>query len=142
MTDRLTAWRAATAPREIVLSDGRTMLVRRVRLESLAANGTIPVTLMQRASRMKPRKGGEYSEEDIAAYVKAVGAVVMAVAVDPRVTADGAGDSIAVGEIDFLDQQDIFMEVNRPAAAVQSFPVEPNGRDALTPDGENVQPAA
>jgi hypothetical protein len=118
------------------------MLVKRVRLESLIASGTIPVTLMQRATRMKPRKGGEYSEEDTAAYVKAVGAVVMAVAVDPQVTVDGAGDSIALDSIDFLDQQEIFMEVNRPVAAVQSFPVEPNGSDVAAPDGENLQPAA
>lgn len=142
MTDRLAAWREATAPREITLTDGRTMLVKRVRLESLIASGTVPVTLMQRVSRMKTRKGGEYSEEDTAAYVKAVGAVVMAVAVDPRVTVDGAGDTLPLDAIDFLDQQEIFMEVNRPAAALASFPVKPNGSDTPAPDGENLQPAA
>lgn len=142
MTDRLEAWRAKVAPREIALSNGLTMLVRAVRLEDLLTAGTIPLTLISRAERIKKQKDGTYKEDDAAALSKAVNAVVLAVAVDPKVTPDGAGDSIAVDDIPFLDRLDIFQEVNRPAAAVQSFPGEPNGSNALTPDGEDLQPAA
>ena len=142
MSDRLAEWRDRVAPREIALSNGLTMLVRPVRLEDLITAGTVPLTLINRAQRIKTQKDGSYKDEDADALSKAVNAVVLAVAVDPRVTKDGAGDSIAVDDIPFLDRLDIFQEVNRPTAAVQSFPGEPNGSDALAPDGEDVQPAA
>lgn len=142
MSDRLAAWRAATDPREIVLSDGLTMLIRPVKLASLVVAGTIPLTLVNRVQRIKQAKGGGYSEEDTAAYVKAVGAVVMAVAVDPKVTKDGKGDSIAIDSMDFLDQQEIFLEVSTPTPAVETFPGEPDGSATSAPDGEDLRDAA
>lgn len=140
MSDRLAAWRAATDPREIVLSGGLTMLIRPVKLASLVVAGTIPLTLVNRVQRIKQAKGGGYSEEDTAAYVKAVGAVVMAVAVDPKVTADGSGDSIPLERIDFLDQQEIFLQVSGPARSLDSFRGEPDGDDTPAPNSEDLRP--
>lgn len=142
MNDRLAAWKVRTAPREIELSGGLTVLIRPVELQSLVINGSVPLTLLRQAQAVKPQKDGTYKDEDTVKLAGAIDAVVLAAVVDPKVTREGGEDSIALDDIPYSDRVKIFEEANRPAAALQSFRQQPNGDAGITPDGEDLLPAA
>ena len=127
------------APREIELSDGGTVLVRPVKMENLLINRTIPVTLMRQMQAVKPNKDGTYKEEDAIKMAEAIDAVFLAAVVDPKVTRDGGEDSVALDDFAFSDRVRVFEEVNRPAAALQSFRVEPNGDADVALAGEDLR---
>lgn len=142
MSDRLAAWKAATAPREVELSSGLTATIRPVRLENLVLSGSIPLTLLRQAQALKPRKDGTFREEDALEMAVVIDAVVLAAVVDPPLTRDGGADSIALYDIPFTDRVKLFEEANRPATALQSFRGQPTGDAADAPGGEDLRPAA
>lgn len=142
MSDRLAAWKAATAPREVELSSGLTATIRPVRLENLVLSGSIPLTLLRQAQALKPRKDGTFREEDALEMAVVIDAVVLAAVVDPPLTRDGGADSIALYDIPFTDRVKLFEEANRPATALQSFRGQPDGDAADAPDSEDLRPAA
>ena len=142
MSDRLAAWKAATAPREVELSSGLTATIRPVRLENLVLSGSIPLTLLRQAQALKPREDGTFREEDALEMAGVIDAVVLAAVVDPPLTRDGGADSIALYDIPFTDRVKLFEEANRPATALQSFRGQPDGDAANAPGGEDLRPAA
>lgn len=142
MSDRLAAWKAATAPREVELSSGLTATIRPVRLENLVLSGSIPLTLLRQAQALKPREDGTFREEDALEMAGVIDAVVLAAVVDPPLTRDGGADSIALYDIPFTDRVKLFEEANRPATALQSFRGQPDGDAADAPDSEDLRPAA
>jgi hypothetical protein len=142
MSDRLAAWKAATAPREVELSSGLTATIRPVRLENLVLSGSIPLTLLRQAQALKPRKDGTFREEDALEMAVVIDAVVLAAVVDPPLTREGGDDSIALYDIPFADRVKLFEEANRPAAALQTFRGQPDGDAADAPGGEDLRPAA
>lgn len=143
MTDRLQQWKQALQPREITLSEGLTMLIRPVKLQSLIMAKRIPVTVLKRAEAMQ--KKGTTGIEDAIEMNELIDAVVMAAAVDPRVTVDGGEDSIALIDLPWPDHERIYEEAQRPAAELATFPErseEPGGDPPPAPDGEGVRPDA
>ena len=142
MSDRLAAWKAATAPREVELSSGLTATIRPVRLENLVLSGSIPLTLLRQAQALKPRKDGTFREEDALEMAVVIDAVVLAAVVDPPLTRNGGADSIALYDIPFTDRVKLFEDANRPATALQSFRGQPDGDAADAPGGEDLRPAA
>ncbi len=142
MSDRLAAWKAATAPREVELSSGLTATIRPVRLENLVLSGSIPLTLLRQAQALKPREDGTFREEDALEMAGVIDAVVLAAVVDPPLTRDGGADSIALYDIPFTDRVKLFEEANRPATALQSFRGQPDGDAADAPGSEDLRPAA
>lgn len=141
MSERLKAMKAAVAPREIELSIGK-MLVRPVKLENLVMNGRIPLTVVNKMRTTRRTESGGIRIEDAIEMTEAIDAVVMAAAVDPRVTREATDESMGLDEIDYDDKQLIFEEASRPAAALAGFPGEPGAGDADAPDGEGVREAA
>ena len=142
MSDRLAEWRQALAPRELTLSSGLTVLIRPVPLINLIMSGVIQLTLMCLARGGRPTKSGETITDEAIKMTPVIDIVVMAAVIDPPVTSDGAGDSIAVADIDYSDRVTIFEEANRPAAALQPFREQPNGDVGTAPDSEGVREAA
>lgn len=142
MSERLAAWKARMATRELVLEDGFTVEIRPVQLQNLVMSGRIPMTLVRQMQAVKPKADGTYREEDALKMVAAIDAVVLASVVDPKVTRDGGDDSIALEDIPFADRVRIFEEVNRPAAALQPFRGQPNGDGDVAPGGEELRAAA
>lgn len=142
MSERLSAWQAAVAPREFTLSNGLAVLLRPVSLLNLVVAGTVPVTVLQEMDKARQRK---HAPQDVAATVRmaaAIDAVVMAAVADPPITREGGPDSIPLDAIDFNDRVAIFQEVNRPAAAFGNFREQPDGDDAAAPDGQDLRPEA
>jgi hypothetical protein len=133
--------KTALAPREVTLSIG-TMLVKPVTLENLVMAKRIPLTLVRKMEGVKRTTGGGFRIEDAVEMTDAINAVVMAAAVDPRVTETETADSIAVNDIPFEDRVAIFTEANRPAAAIAPFSGEPGAGGDIAPDGEGVRGAA
>lgn len=142
MSERLAAWKARLAPREVELPSGLTVLIRPAELQNLATGGRIPLTLLRQMRAIKPQKDGSYREEDAAKLAEAIGAVVLAVVVDPKVTKEGGDDSIAIDDIPYSDQVHIVEEVNRPATDLQPFREQPNGNADAAPGSEDLPPAA
>ena len=146
MSDRLQQWKQATRPREIELSDGLTALIRPVRIENLVMARRIPMTLLKRVETMQRRvSAGQPQAEDAVEMAELIDAVVLAAVVEPRVTADGDDDSIALFDIPWADRVRIFEEAQKPAAALATFPGrsgEPGGDPPAAPDGEGVRQAA
>lgn len=141
MSDRLQAMKTALAPREVTLSIG-TMLVKPVTLENLVMAKRIPLTLVRKMEGVKRTDAGGFRIEDAVEMTDAINAVVMAAAVDPRVTETETADSIAVNDIPFEDRVVVFTEANRPAAAMAGFPGQPGAGADPAPDGEGVRDAA
>ena len=142
MTDRLQQWKQVLQPREIILSDGIPMLIRPVRLQNLIMAKRIPVTMLKRVEMLQKKAGGKPGLEEAVEVAELVDAVVMAAAVDPRVTVDGGEDSIALIDLPWPDHELIFEEAQKPAAALSTFPgrpTEPGGDPAAAPDGEGVR---
>ena len=142
MSERLSQWKAATAPREVQLSNGLTATIRPVRLENLVLSGSVPLTLLRQAQALKPRKDGTFREEDALEMAGVIDAVVMAAVVDPPLTRDGSDNSIALYDIPFTDRVKLFEEANRPATAIQPFRGQPDGNEADAPGGEDLRTAA
>jgi hypothetical protein len=142
MSQRLAAWKARLQPRELELSGGLTVLIRPVELQNLVIGGGIPLTLLKQMQAVKPQKDGTYRDEDAVKLAGAIDAVVLAAVVDPKVTKAGDDDSIAIDDIPYSDRVRIFEEVNRPAAALQSFRGQPNGDAGAASGGEDLPPAA
>lgn len=141
MSERLQAMKRAIAPREIELSIG-AMTIKPVKLESLVMAKRIPLTLVKRMEKMDRTAAGGFKIEDAIEMAEVIGAVVMAAAVDPRVTPEETDDSMALTDIPFDDQVLIFTEANRPAAALAGFPGEDGSGGDDAPAGEGVRDAA
>lgn len=142
MSERLQRMKAAIAPREIELSIG-SMLIKPVKLENLVMARRIPLTLVRKMEAVQKRTKSKGVElEDAMDMTEAINAVVIAAAVDPRVTEEETADSIAVHDVPFEDRVLIFTEANRPAAELAGFPGQPDGGDAAAPGGGEVREAA
>ena len=149
MSDRLAAWRQRLEPREIQLSDGLTMLIRPVRVDALVMNGTIPLHVWNEAEAARlalrekePQRGGNFFSEQSVAFTPVVNAVVMAAALDPAVTADGAGDSIPIDAIPLSDRYLIMDAARQWTAALGPFRGEPGGDAGDARDSEDVRVSA
>lgn len=145
MSDRLRQARERRAPREITLGDGTTILIKPVKLQNLLMSKRIPLTLLKKMERMERTPAGGYRLEDAVEVAEMFDAVVMAAAVDPRVTVEATEETRGLDEIDFDDKVLIFTEANRTAAELAPFPDGSAERDADTPDapdGEDLRGAA
>lgn len=138
----LAQWKARSAPRVIELSDGFQVSIRPVELTNLMLSGRIPITLLRQMQSIQPGPDGNYSDDATLEMVPAIDAVVLAVVIDPPVTREGSEDSIALDDIPFGDRVRIFEEVNRPAAALQSFREQPDGDAPAEPDSQDLRQAA
>ena len=144
MSERLQKRRQALQPREITLSDGSTMLIRPVRLDNLIMAKRIPLTMLKRVEALQKKSGGQPQLEDAVEMAELIDAVVVAAAVDPRVTAEGDEDSLSLLELDWPDHVLIFEEAQKPAAALATFPErsgEPGFDPSTAPGGEGVREA-
>lgn len=145
MSDRLAAWREATAPREIDLGEGLTVLVRRVRLQDLIAAGTIPITLIDDAAAAQKRarkRGGRAAVEDTRQVLSMIDAVVLAVVIDPPLAVVADDDHLALEALSPDQRMRIFEAVNSEAAALRPFRGQPDGDEAAARGGDDVPPAA
>lgn len=140
MNERLQRIRQNRAPREVTLSDGSTILIRPVKLQNLVMNKRIPLTLVRKMERMDRTPTGGIRLEDAVEVTEAIDAVVMAAAVDPRITVEPTEETLGLDEIDFEDRVLIFTEANRTAAALAPFPVsgQPGSGDDAAPGSEGV----
>lgn len=144
MSEIVSAWKERFRPRALVLSNGESVVVRPVIVEALAANGTIPLTLFGGGEEgKKPKKKATLLDPDT---LQMVHAVVMAAAVEPRVTGMGTEegeDSIPLDYIPLGDRYRIFEEVTEAATApLAPFRAEPSGDAGDARGGEDVREAA
>lgn len=138
----LAQWKAALRPRELQLSIG-PVLIRPVQLDSLVANGSIPLPLLQKIDRIQPRQDGTFGYEDLLVLAPAVNAVALACVVDPPLTEHGDDNSIAVHDIPMADRLIIFEEASKTTTSYAPFPGagEPDSGDAAVSDGGEVRDA-
>lgn len=142
MSDNLQQWKQAMQPREIVTSEGLPILIRPVKLQNLIMAKRIPLTVLKRAEAVHKRGGGPTQIEESVEMAELIDAVVMAAAVDPRITPDGGEDSIALIDLPWPDHELIYEEAQKPAAALATFPERPGepGVDPVpAPDGEGIR---
>ena len=140
MSERLAAWRKATAPREIDLGDGLTVLVRRVRLQDLIVTGSVPVTLIDDAAAAQKRltKKGRATADDTRQILPMIDAVVLAVVIDPPLALVADDDHLALESISPDQRMKIFEAVNSEAAALRPFRGQPDGDEAAARGGDDV----
>lgn len=140
----VSSWKARFQPRAVALSNGESIVVRPVMVEALAANGTIPLMLFSGGEEGK--KGKKKATLLDADTLEMVNAVVMAAAVEPRVTAMGTEegeDSIPLDYIPLGDRYRIFDAVTEAATApLAPFRAEPGGDAGDARGGEDVREAA
>ena len=148
MSEIVAAWQAHFQPRPVELSNGLSILIRPVSVEALAQGGRIPLTLISemRQARQKAKSGTAAPEGFIDPNMaEVVHAVIMAAAVEPRVTAAGTeptDDSIPLDWILLADRVRIFNEANSAAIALEPFRGEPGGDAGDARDSEDVRVSA
>lgn len=145
MSDIVAGWKGRYKPRPIVLSNGETIVVRPVSVEALAAAGTIPLTLFGIGDD-EPKKAAKKKNARLDPdALEMVHAVIMAAAVEPRVTAMGTAegeDSIPLDYILLADRYFLFTEITEAASsALATFRPEPDGATADAPDSEDLRQA-
>lgn len=143
----LQGWKARLVPRPVTLSNGDVILIRPATMEALVAKGTVPLPIfheVQEASSRRSSKGTRGIDEDFLKMLPGVNAVVMAVAVTPRVAEEEALDDgiISLDSILLGDRFLIFEEASRAARAMRPFRPEPNGDAGAVQNGGDVPPAA
>ena len=142
MSEIVAGWKARYRPRAIVLSNGNTIVVKPVSVEALAANGTIPLSLFgigEEEPKKPARKKSTRLDPD---SMEMVHAVIMAAAVEPRVTAMGTEegeDSIPLDYILLADRYFLFNEITEAASALAPFRPEPDRDEGDAPGSEDLR---
>lgn len=113
-SDRLKAMKAARRPREIELSIGK-MIVKLVDIEDLVMSGRIPMTTVDEIKAIRRTPAGGFELGDAVKFLAVINAVVMAGAVDPRVTPQATDESMGLEDLSYDDKQAIFVECSRTA---------------------------
>ncbi len=146
MSEILAAWQERFRPRPVELSNGLKIVIRPVSVAALALAGQIPQTIVTEArAGRKAKKGDEAAGLIDPQMAQVIHAVIMAAAVEPRVTAAGTEpteDSIPLDWIQLADRVRIFEEANSAATALEPFREQPGGDAGDARDSENLRETA
>jgi hypothetical protein len=115
MNDLTKQFKTALEPQEYELDRGGPVVkLKRVGLMDLIQQGNIPDNLSGQTAQILGRPNlAAMTQEDLKQYAELVNVVVMASVVEPRITPDGAGDSIKVDDIPFAWRVKIFQHANQ-----------------------------
>lgn len=141
-SERLAAIRAARLPVRVVLNDGTTVLVRRVRLKDLVIEGAIPLTLVDEMAAQKGARKKGSNLEEMKKLMPLLDAVALAAVVDPPIAREADEDHLGLGELSPDEKMLIFDEVNRAAEELRPFRGQPAGDADPARDGDDVPPEA
>jgi hypothetical protein len=119
----LKAWRDDRTEGELLqLPSGNVGRFHRVHVLELVEQGKVPDTLTGLVAQMigdNPKL--RITMDDLQRYADVVNMVVIAAAVEPRVTPEPGEDSLGVREIDFSDRAAIFEWCHIPTRKLQPF---------------------
>lgn len=108
------------------------MIVRQIDMDDLVMSGRIPMATVDEIRRIRRTPSGGFDLKDSVKFTPLVNAVIMAAAVDPRITPQKTDRSMGLEEFSYNDKLLIFVEANQMATAeLTEFP-------GLTEPGEDA----
>lgn len=145
-TTSIKEWRSQSAPTKVELPSGNVALLRKVSILDLATSGSIPSTLIVKASAIAKGKR-DWSKildnpDDMREMMGMLKPIVIAAFVDPKVGEEPSDDQLGVDEIDPEDKLAVFQWCNQGANALRSFRGESKEGVEPAQPGEGVQPEA